>query len=36
MGKQASKIVREEFSQESAINRLEAIYDEAIAMKPGA
>jgi colanic acid/amylovoran biosynthesis glycosyltransferase len=33
MGRQAARSVREEFSQERAIERLEAIYDEALAMK---
>jgi colanic acid/amylovoran biosynthesis glycosyltransferase len=33
MGRQAARSVREEFSQERAIERLEAIYDEALGMK---
>ncbi len=33
MGRHAAETVREEFSQQSAIQRLEAIYDEALAMK---
>jgi colanic acid/amylovoran biosynthesis glycosyltransferase len=33
MGEEASRFVREEFSQDRAIERLESFYDEAIAMK---
>lgn len=32
MGRQAARSVRDEFSQDSAISRLEAIYDEAVAL----